>query len=240
MTSPCPFSQWGIDIVGHFPRASGRRKFLIVAVDYFSKWAEAESVISITEASVLKFLWENICCRYGIPRILISDNGTQFNGSKVPAWCAEMGVQQRFCSVAHPQANGQVEVTNRIIVSGIKKRLEEAKGSWTEELASVLWAYRTTFKSATGESPFSLVYGMEAVLPIEVRIPSRRTQSFNPEQNGPLIRESLDMIMEKREVAARRMERVKAAIKATYDKRVRGRRFDVGNMVLRRADALKM
>ncbi|KAL7134013.1 hypothetical protein ABFS83_12G177900 [Erythranthe nasuta] len=96
----------------------------------------------------------------------------------------------------------------------------------------------------TSPCPFSQ-WGIDIVGPFPVasgrlRIPSRRTQSFSTEQNEPLMRESLDMIMETREVAARRMEREKATMKAKYDKKVRGRRFEVGDMVLRRADALKM
>lgn len=77
ITSPCPFSQWGIDIP--FPLAPGSRKFLIVTVDYFSKWVEVEALRTITDVEVMKFLWQNICCRYGVPRDLISDNRTQFN-----------------------------------------------------------------------------------------------------------------------------------------------------------------
>ncbi|KAI3448580.1 hypothetical protein Pfo_005245 [Paulownia fortunei] len=148
MSSPCPFSKWGIDIVGPFPLAIGQRKFLIVAVDYFSKWVEAEPVAKITESQVMKFLWGSIVCRYG--------------GKKIQSWCAEMKIKQHFTSVAHPQANGQVEVTNRIILQGIKTRLDRSGGGWVDELDSVLWAYRTTPRTTTGETPFSLVYGAEA------------------------------------------------------------------------------
>lgn len=73
-----PFHTWGIDIVGKFPIAPGGNVFLIVAVDYFSKWVEVEAMVKIDEATIQKFLWKNICCRYGILRIIISDNGTQF------------------------------------------------------------------------------------------------------------------------------------------------------------------
>ncbi|XP_073016849.1 uncharacterized protein [Primulina eburnea] len=115
-TTACPFDQWGMDIVGPFPIAPAQKKFLLVAVDYFSKWVEAEPLAIITENDVLKFLWKSIVCRYGVPRRLISDNGRQFQGAKIEAWCKEMKIQQVFTSVAYPQSNGQVEVTNRTLV----------------------------------------------------------------------------------------------------------------------------
>ncbi|XP_012836532.1 PREDICTED: uncharacterized protein LOC105957150 [Erythranthe guttata] len=219
ITSPYPFAQWGIDIVGPMPLAKGQRKFLIVAVDYFSKWVEAVAVARITDTEVMKFIWQNICCRYGLPRDLISDNGTQFNSAKIRGWCAGLGIKQRFAAVAHPQANGQVEVINRVLLEGIKKRLEGAKGNWVEELHAVLWGYRTSLKEATGESPFSLVYGSEAVIPVEVGMPSSRIMNFHETANSMRLREELDLVMEKQQSARGRMELSKAKIKAAYDKK---------------------
>ncbi|KAL0408305.1 UNVERIFIED_CONTAM: hypothetical protein Sradi_1764900 [Sesamum radiatum] len=88
---------------------------------------------------------------------------------------------------AHPQANGQVEVTNHILVQRIKRRLERIGENWTEELTSVLWAYRTTSRGFTGESPFSLVYGTEAIIPAELGIPSHRVMNFSEEHNENLL-----------------------------------------------------
>ncbi|KAL0447247.1 UNVERIFIED_CONTAM: hypothetical protein Slati_1852600 [Sesamum latifolium] len=151
---PCPFRQWGIDIVGPFPLAVGQRKFLLVAVDYFTKWVKVEPLARITEGEVMKFIWKNIICHFGIPREIISDNGRQFQGQKIQEWCHGLRIKQRFTTVAHSQANGQVEVTNRILVQGIKRRLERVGGNWAEKLTSVLWAYRTTPRGSTGETPF--------------------------------------------------------------------------------------
>lgn len=81
VSSPCPFAQWGIDIVGPFVKTTGQCWFLVVAVDYFTKWVEAEPLTRITEGEMLKFLWRSICCRFGLPRVLVSDNGAQFKGS---------------------------------------------------------------------------------------------------------------------------------------------------------------
>ncbi|KAL0462008.1 UNVERIFIED_CONTAM: hypothetical protein Slati_0088400 [Sesamum latifolium] len=164
MLSPCPFTPWGIDIVSPFPIASGQRKFLLVAIDYFTKWIEAEPLARITEGEVINFIWKNIVCRFGVPREIVSDNGRQFQGRRIQEWCQGLHIKQRFTTVAHPQSNGQVEVTNRILVQGIKRRLDRVGGNWTEELTSVLWAYRTTPRGSTGESPFSLVYETEAII----------------------------------------------------------------------------
>lgn len=116
--SPCPFYQWGIDIVGPFPEAPGRFRFLVVAVDYFTKWVEAAPLTTITGRNILKFVWQNIVCRFGLPRIIISDNGKQFADNPFKSWCAELHITQKFTSVYHPQANGQTEVTNRTLLSG--------------------------------------------------------------------------------------------------------------------------
>ncbi|KAL0416438.1 UNVERIFIED_CONTAM: hypothetical protein Slati_3475700 [Sesamum latifolium] len=129
---------------------------------------------------------------------IISDNGRQFQGRKIQEWCQGLRVKQRFTTVAHPQANGQVEVTNRILVQGIKRRLERVGGNWTEELTSVLWAYRTTPIGSTGETPFSPVYDTEAIIPAELGMPSHRVMNFSEECNENLLRENLDLIEELR------------------------------------------
>ncbi|XP_057777613.1 uncharacterized protein LOC130996084 [Salvia miltiorrhiza] len=110
-----------------------------------------------------------------------------------------MDITQRFVSVAHPQANGQVKLANRTICEGIKKSLEKSKGRWVEELDTVLWALRTSPKTATGEAPFTLVYGSNAVIPAEVILESHRVCSYDPVQNEVLHRLDLDLVELERE-----------------------------------------
>jgi transposase InsO family protein len=169
--------------VGPFPEAAGRVKFLILAIDCFTKWVEAEPVASITALQVKKFLWKNIVCRYGIPLVLISDNDTQFADTKIQEWCEELGIQQVFTSVAHPQGNRQVEWANKSIVEGIKARLGKQGHGWIDELPHVLWAHRTMHKSSNGETPYSLTYGSEALIPAEIEIPSHRKTSTESVDN---------------------------------------------------------
>ncbi|XP_074378364.1 uncharacterized protein LOC141719899 [Apium graveolens] len=99
-----------------------------------TKWFEARPLFAITEKAAKKFFLEQIILRFGIPKVCVSDNGTQFIGNKFRRFLHHFGVQHKFSSVAHPQGNGAIEAANKIIFQGIKKRLGEAKGRWAEEL----------------------------------------------------------------------------------------------------------
>jgi hypothetical protein len=236
ITGSWPFHRWGIDLVGPFPVAPGGVKYLIVAIDYFSKWVEAEALTNIRGATCVKFCWKNIICRYGIPKIIVTDNGAQFENDPFKSWCTKYGIEQKVTSVYHPQPNGQVEVTNRTIVNGIKTRLEGAKGNWIWELPSVLWAHRTTESSATGESPYNLVYGSEAVIPAEVGVPTLRTLTPRPDGDEEQRRLDLDLLEEKREQASLHEAKVKERVKRYHDRRVRKEQFSPGDRVMRRND----
>ncbi|XP_073290352.1 uncharacterized protein [Primulina huaijiensis] len=144
-----------------------------------------------------------------------------------------MKIQQVFTSVAYPQSNGLVEVTNRTLVQGLKVRLGKAKGNWVDELPSVLWAYRTTPKEGTKETLFSLVYGNEAVLPAEIGLESARVM-FYDEDNGARRATNLDLLEEKREAASIHMEAYKNLIAQSYNRRIIQRSFQVGDLVLRK------
>ena len=146
--SPWPFHTWGIDILGPFPLAIRQMKYLIIAIEYFTKWIEAETVAQITTHRVQHFVWKNIVCRFGVPRRLISDNGTQFASQQLGKLCTEVGIKQVFASVEHPQTKGQVESANRVLLRGLKRRLEKAKGAWADEVPRIVWAYHTTPQSS--------------------------------------------------------------------------------------------
>ena len=191
----------------------------------------------ISGNNIIKFVWRQIICRFGLPHTIISDNGTQFASNPFREWCSGLCIRQNFTSVAHPQANGQTEVTNRTIVKGIKTRLDKAKGNWAEELQSVLWAYRTTPRRATKETPYSLVYGSEAVIPLEVCIPSHRTEHFHLECNEEALRHNLDLVEERREKAALSQAAYKSLSEAHYNKKVRRLVCKVGDLVLRKNEA---
>ena len=164
--------QWGLDIVGPFPKAAGNKKYLLVGTDYFTKWVESEPLANIRDVDVKKFLWKNIVTRFGIPHSLISNNGLQFDSKSFRRYCCEMEITNRYSTLAYPQGNGQVKVVNKVIESGLKKRLDDARGRWVEELPHVLWTYRTTPRRSTRETPFSMSYRAETVIPIETGFPT--------------------------------------------------------------------
>ena len=234
VTSPWPFQQWGLDILGPLPMGKGQCKFIIVAVDYFTKWAEAEPLATITEQKIRNFVWQAIICRFGVPRPLVSDNGKQFDNAKFRDFCAELGIKNYYSSPAHPQSNGQAEVTIRTLKAALKTKLEDLKGSWVEYLPEVLWAYRTTQKSATRETPFALAFGTEAVAPVEVGIKSPRVELASEEQNEEALRLNLELLDEKREQVQLRTEEYQRRTARYYNKKVKPRSYVSGDLVLKK------
>ncbi|XP_071687697.1 uncharacterized protein [Rutidosis leptorrhynchoides] len=146
-------------------------------------------------------------------------------------WCQELNIKQTFTSIAHPQANGQCEVTNRDIVLGIKARLWLCRRGWIDELPNVPWAHRTTPKSATNETPFSLVYGSKAVIPAKINVPTMRIASFDESINSEELRENLNLVEERREMTAIKEAINKQRIARYYNKRVQPLSVQLDNMV---------
>ena len=193
---------------------------MVVGIDYFTKWVEAEALATITEKNIRSFVWRCIICRFGIPRVLVSDNGKQFDNDAFQDFCSQLGIMNHYSSPAHPQANGQVEVTNRSLLKIIKTRLEGAKGIWPKELPSVLWAYRTTARTPTGETPFRLTYGNEAVIPTEIGLTSYRVDNHNEARKDEAIRLQLDLIDEVWATAEQRLARYPDRMAKHYNSRV--------------------
>ena len=234
ITSPWPFQQWGLDILGPLPLKKGQCKFIIVAVDYFTKWAEAEPLATITKQKIHNFVWRAIICRFGIPRVLVSDNGKQFDNSKFIDFYAELGIKNYYSSPAHPQSNGQAKVTIITLKAALKTKLEDLKGKLVEYLPEVLWAYRTTQKSATRETPFALAFGTEAVAPVEVGLKSPRIELAALEHNDEALRLNLDLLDEKREQVLRRTEDYQRKTARYYNQKVKPRSYMPGDLVLKK------
>ncbi|GKE52461.1 reverse transcriptase domain-containing protein, partial [Tanacetum coccineum] len=193
ITDPWPFYKWGIDIAGPFPEGPGKVKFLIVAMDYFTKWIEAKAVATINGNQVKKFAWDNIVCHFGLPGEIVSDN------------------------VKHSQSNGLVERANRSFGEGIKARIGEGNKNWIEELPHVLWAHRTMIKSSHGDTPFSLTYGTEAVIPAKIEMPMYRTAVVDAVHNNVELRLNLDLLEERHERATIREAKAKLKMTKYYN-----------------------
>ncbi|KAL2248228.1 UNVERIFIED_CONTAM: Retrovirus-related Pol polyprotein from transposon [Sesamum indicum] len=222
----CPFDQWGIDILGPLSPIKAQKKFIILAVEYFSKWVEAEAVARISEKEMINFIWKNIICRFGIPRVLILDNGTQFQGKEITSWLKELKIRQNFTSVGHPQSNGQTEVTNRTVMQYLKTRIK-SKGSWDDELPGVLWAYRTTPRSST------------AIIPAEIGEETQRIAQYDPEENDQARAFDLIIIDEKRDAAYAKILHHKTLMMRQYNKRLRPRELQVGDLVIKKVEVSK-
>nr|XP_025636282.1 uncharacterized protein LOC112730408 [Arachis hypogaea] len=231
-----PFDRWGLDILGPFPKAPGQVKFLLVSIDYFSKWIEAQPLAHITAEKVRSFLWKNIICRFGIPREIISDNGRQFTDHKLATFLTNFNIKHHFSSVEHPQTNGQVESANKIILQGLKKKLGEAKGEWADLIPEILWSYNTSIQSATGETPFKLVYGAEALILVEVSISTLRTELYNQPNNQQAWTTELDLVEEERDIFAIKQRARKQYLELRHNKRVIHISFNNGDLILRRTE----
>nr|AAU90124.1 putative polyprotein [Oryza sativa Japonica Group] len=232
-----PFAVWGLDILGPFRWAPGGFEYLYVAVDKFTKWPEAYPVIKIDKHSALKFI-RGITARFGVPNRIITDNGTQFTSELFGDYCEDMGIKLCFASPAYPRSNGQVERANAEILKGLKTKtfniLKKHGDSWIEELPAVLWANRTTPSRATGETPFFLVYGVEAVLPSELTLRSPRVTMYCEADQDQLRRDDLDYLEEQRRRAALRAARYQQSLRRYHQRHVRARSLCVDDLVLRR------
>ena len=107
--------------MGPFPKAVGNKKYLIVCTDYFTKWVEAEPLANIRDVDVKRFIWKNIVTRFGVPNVLISDNGLQFDSKAFRKYYSDLGIKNRYSTLAYPQGNGQAKAVNKVIVNGLKR-----------------------------------------------------------------------------------------------------------------------
>jgi transposase InsO family protein len=180
---------------------------MLVAVDKFTKWVEAAPVTTQDSTVAINFI-KSIVFYFGVPHSIIIDNGTNFTSKDFKSYCESMGIKLKFASVAHPKTNGQVEKANGLICNGIKKRLlaplEKAKHAWVDELPSVLWSLQTTPNTATQETPFFLVHGAEAVLPVEITHEAPRITAYDETTSTEVLQDDVDALDEARDIALAR------------------------------------
>jgi hypothetical protein len=170
-------------LLGPLPPAQGNFKYVVVAVEYFSKWIEAKPLATITLIIVQKFFWQNIVCRFGMPKAITIDNGTQFDAETFKDFCDQIGTKIHFASVRHPESNGLVERANGIIMTGIMKLIfNQPRGKWPDELIKMVWIHNTTISRSTGFTPFKLLFGDEAITPEEAKAGSIRTATSTEDE----------------------------------------------------------
>ena len=189
-------------MVGPFKRSKDKKTHLLVAVDKFTKWVEAEPVSKCDAATAVQFI-KKVIFRFGFPHSIITDNGTNLSKGAMKEFCQREHIRLDVSSVAHPQSNGQAERANQEILRGIKPRLmvplQRTPGCWVEELPSVLWSINTTPNRSTGYTPFFMVYGAEAVLPSDIRHDLPRVAAYVEADNEKARQEALDLLDEERD-----------------------------------------
>ncbi|RVX07061.1 Gag-Pol polyprotein [Vitis vinifera] len=235
LTSPWPFSVWGIDIIGKIsPKSSSGHEFILVAIDYFTKWVEVASYARLTSAGVASFIRSHIICRYGVPHELISDRGVHFR-AEVDTLVQRYSIRHHRSSAYRPQTNGAVEAANKNI-KRILRRMVETSRDWSEKLPFALWAYRTSFRTSTGATPYSLAYGMEAMLPVEIEMGSLRValEQQIPEADWAQAQfDQLNLLDERRLRAADHVRAYQRKMARAFKKRVKPRPLHVGDLVLK-------
>ncbi|GJT71974.1 reverse transcriptase domain-containing protein [Tanacetum coccineum] len=227
------FDVWGIDFMGPFPSSRGN-KYILVAVDYLSKWVEAKALPTNDARVVCKFL-KSLFARFGAPRAIISDRGTHFCNDQFAKVMLKYGVTHRLSTAYHPQTSGQVEVSNRGLKRILERTVGENHASWSDKLDDALWAFRTAYKTPIGCTPYKLVYGKACHLPIELEHKAYwalKHANFDLKTAGDQRKVQLNELSELRDQAYENSLIYKEKTKRIHDAKIKNRVFNVGDQVL--------
>jgi hypothetical protein len=230
------FDRLGIDIVGPLKLTSTKKRYIIVATDYFTKWPEARAIEKADAVTVAWFLYEEIICRHGCPREILSDRGAVFVSQVVANLVEIMGSHHRLTSAYHPQSNGLTERYNQTLCRALEKSVQETACDWDVLIPPALFAYRTTRNRTTKYEPFYLLYGCAPTLPIELDVVTWPVAEINEEQFEDIIKRRISEVVgvfaDNKIKASKNIKGAQARQKKAYDKRTRIMTYRDGDMVL--------
>jgi hypothetical protein len=215
------------------PPSSKRHKFVLLAIDYFTKWVEAIPLNKVTSKNMVEFVKEHIIYIFGIAQKITTDQGTQFTSSEFREFAESMGIKLLNYSPYYSQANGQAEASNKIMIKIIQKKIDQKPKRWHSVLNEALWAYRMAPHGATKTSPYELVYGHHAVLPWEMQSDSRRVvlkKDLSSKDYSGLMMDELEDLHMIRLRALENIEKNKMRVAKYYNKKVKVKQFAEGEM----------
>ncbi|GJW27100.1 reverse transcriptase domain-containing protein [Tanacetum coccineum] len=227
------FDVWGIDFMGPFPSSRGN-KYILIAVDYLSKWVEAKA-LPTNDTRVVEIFFKYLFARFGTPRAIISDRGTHFYNDQFAKVMLKYGVTRHLSTAYHPQTSGQVEVSNRGLKHILERTVGENRASWSDKLDDALWAFRTAFKTPIGCTYYKLVYGKACHLPIELEHKAYwalKHCNFDLKIVGDHRKVQMNELNELRDQAYANSLIYKEKTKKIHDSKIKNHVFNVGDRVL--------